>query len=75
MNTILFSGNSLYDCISKSINKDLLLLTDVPEMVSTDNKFIDHLQYSDSFIAGDIFMRANNGPLNMLLIKYFQILC
>ena len=59
MNTVLVDGNSLYSCIIKSVNKDLLLLTDVPEMVSTDK--IYRLQYSDSF-SGDIFMRANNGP-------------
>ena len=29
MNTILVNGDSLYSCISKSANQDLLLLTDV----------------------------------------------
>ena len=47
MNTIiLLNGSNLYSCITKSINEDLLLLTDVPEMVSTDNK-IDQLQYCE----------------------------
>ena len=32
MNAILLAGNSLYDRISRCINKDLLLLTDMPEM-------------------------------------------
>ena len=50
---------SFYSCISKTVNKDLLLLTYVHEMVSTDTIYC--LQYSDSF-SGDIFMRANNGP-------------
>lgn len=49
MNTVLVNGNSLYNCISKSINKDLLLLTDVPEMVSIDNK-IYQIHYSARFL-------------------------
>ena len=32
MDTVLLNGNNLYSCISKSINKDFLLLTDVPKM-------------------------------------------
>ena len=35
LNKILIAGNSLYDCISRSVKKNFLLLTDVPEMVST----------------------------------------
>ena len=65
MNTVLVNGNSLYNCISKSINKDLLLLTDVPEMVSIDNK-IYQIHYSASF-SGDVFARVNNGPFVSLL--------
>ena len=33
LNVILCIGNSLYTCISNSINKTFLLLTDVPEIV------------------------------------------
>ncbi len=53
LNFILDAGNNLYTCISSSINKNFLLLTDVPEMVSVSDK-IYHLQYSDSF-NGDLF--------------------
>ena len=38
LNTILCTGDNLYSIISRSVNKDLLLLTDVPDMVSIDNK-------------------------------------
>ena len=33
LNVILCTGNSHYTCISKSINKTFLLLTNVPEIV------------------------------------------
>ena len=54
MNFILHAGNNLYTCISSSINKDFLFLTDVPEMASMSDK-IYHLQYSDP-CGGDLFM-------------------
>ena len=54
----LFNGYSLYDFISKSINR--LVITDVPEMVSTDNK-INHLQCIES-VSSVMFMTTNNGP-------------
>ena len=44
LNFMLRAGNSLYTCISSSINKDFLLLTDVPEMASVSDKI--YLQYS-----------------------------
>ena len=53
LNFMLRAGNSLYTCISRSINKDFLLLTDVPEMASVSDK-IYHLQYSDP-CGGDLF--------------------
>ena len=60
LNNMLLNGNNLYTCISNSINKDLLLLSDVPEMIAAyDN--IYNLQYSESY-AGGIFMRCSNGP-------------
>ena len=39
LNTILSVGNNLYTCIStcKSTKKELLLLTDVPELISVHN--------------------------------------
>jgi hypothetical protein len=39
MNQILVYGNNLYGVISQSINKDFLLLTDVPELVDIGNDF------------------------------------
>ena len=54
------AGNSLYSCISSSINKNFLLLTDVPEIVSVSDK-IYHLQYSDP-CGGDLFMTTVTLP-------------
>ena len=70
LNTILFTGNSLYSFISSFINKDLLLLTDVPEMVSVDNK-IYCLQYSQSF-SGGLFLTTNNEPFVALEYALFS---
>ena len=47
-----------------SINKDYLLLSDVPAMVSVDNK-VYCLQYSDSF-SGDVFKISDNEPFYTL---------
>ena len=60
LNSILENGNGLYMCISKSINKDLLLLTDVPAMVSVYGKIYD-LQYSEP-CAGGVFIKCSNAP-------------
>ena len=60
LNGILCAGNSLYSCISTSINKPFLLLNDLPEMVSIFDK-IYYLQYSNPF-AGDLFMTSDNLP-------------
>ena len=38
LNKVLCVGNNLYTYIHNLINKDYLLLSDVPEMVSVDNK-------------------------------------
>ena len=46
LNTILSAGNNLYTFIHNSVNHDYLLLSDVPEMVSVDNK-VYCLQYSE----------------------------
>ena len=59
LNVILCAGNSLYTCLSNSVNK-----TDVPEMVSASDKMYS-LQYSDAF-AGDLFMATNNLPFYSL---------
>ena len=54
-----------------SINKDYLLLSDLPGMVSVVNK-VYCLQYSESF-SGDVFKISDNEPfytLKTALIKY-----
>ena len=60
MNQILVYGNNLYRVISQSINKDFLLLTDVPELLDIDNHTFN-LEYRKSF-SGGLFMTANNYP-------------
>ncbi len=60
LNQILFWGNDLYGVISRSINKDYLLLTDVPEFVEMQNHTF-HIQYSDSY-SGSLLMNKNNHP-------------
>ena len=60
LNRILIVGNELYGIISRSINKDFLLLVDVPEIVELDNKTY-HLQYSESY-SGSLEMTSNNRP-------------
>ena len=57
-------GNNLYGIISESINKDYLLLTDMPEFVDKNNSTF-YLQYSDSF-SGALFMTVNNYPFAIL---------
>ena len=59
LNTILMHGNSLYTCITNSVNKDLLLLTDVPAMVSVDEAI--YIYYSESE-TGDVFVIPNDEP-------------
>ena len=70
LNTILYTGN-LYSFISTSVHKDLLLLIDVPEMVSADDK-VYCLQYSESF-SGGLFLTANSGPYVPLKHAFNQI--
>ena len=48
MNTVLANGNNLYSIISQHVKKDFLLLTEVPEIVPTDNS-IFYLDFTDSF--------------------------
>ena len=74
LNTILSAGNKLYTCISKSIKKELLLLTDVPELISVHNN-VYYWQYSDSL--ADVFMITDNEDFihwQVLLIKYSPML-
>ncbi len=71
LNTILVNGNSLYTCISNSVSKDLLLLTDVPEMISAyDN--IYNLHYSESY-AGALFTACSHEPYYSLEHAFSKI--
>ena len=47
LSTILSVGNNLYTYVHNSVNKDYLLLSDVAEMVSVDNK-VYRSQYNES---------------------------
>ena len=49
---VLSVVNNLCTCLCNSIKNYILLLTDLPEIISVDNK-VYYLQYSDSF-TGDI---------------------
>ena len=60
LNNILFHGNCLYGCIKGSVNKDFLLLTDVPSMVSINDKTYA-LTYRES-LTGELFMTCHAGP-------------
>ena len=59
LNFMLHAGNSLYTCISSSINKDFLLLTDVPEMASVSEN-IFAIQCDPC--GGDLFMTTVTLP-------------
>ena len=74
LNTILSVGNNLYTCIStcKSTKKELLLLTDVTELISVHNSNVYYLQCSDS-LAGDVFM-ITEPFYSLILIKYSSML-
>ena len=60
LNSILICGNSLYSIISQNINKNYLLLTDVPEFVDIENHTFN-LQYSNSF-SGALHMCEDSLP-------------
>ena len=74
LNNILTIGNNLYISIRQSVRtNDLLLLTDVPCIVSLYNKVFT-LQYSES-LAGSLFLTLKNGPYMSLqnsLIEVFS---
>ena len=74
LNNILTIGNNPYNSIRYSVQaNDLLLLTDVPCIVSLYNE-VYTLQYSES-LAGSLFMTLNNGPYMSLqnsLIEVFS---
>ena len=75
LNTIMVCGDNLYGTISQSINKNYLLLTDVPEFFDVNN-ITFHLEYSD-FFSGALFMTVNNYPfvtLENALNKVFHSL-
>ena len=50
----------LYNVVSQSLNRDFLLLTEVPELVDIENDTF-HMQYSES-LSGALFMNVNNDP-------------
>ena len=57
MNQILCYGNNLYSVVSQCIQKDFLLLTEIPELVDIgSDKY--HLEYGESF-SGALFMIVN----------------
>ena len=60
LNSILSHGNCLYNCIKLCVKKDFLLLTDVPNMVSLDEKTYA-LTYSES-LTGELSMTCDDGP-------------
>ncbi len=57
MNQILCYGNNLYSVVSLSMQKDFLLLTDLPELVDIGSD-TNHLEYSESFL-GALFRTVN----------------
>ena len=62
MTMLLVNANNLYAIISQHahIQKDFLLLTDVPEILSINNDNFN-LTCSDSF-SGALWMECNNEP-------------
>ena len=64
MNNILENGNGLYSCISNSVNKSLLLLSDGPEMISAYGN-IYTLQYSEPYAGGVLMQRSNDPYLSL----------
>ena len=56
----MFHGNCLYSCIKSSVNEYFLLLTDIPSMVSINDK-IYALTYSKSF-TGKLSMTCDASP-------------
>ena len=72
-NKTLCVGNNLYSYIHNLNGKDYLLLTDVPDMLSIENK-VYRLQYSESF-SGDLFKLCDDEPfftLRTALNKIFS---
>ena len=59
LNKILCIGNNLYTYIHNSIGKDYLLLSDVPEMVSVDDK-VYCLKYSVSLEMYSRYLTMNH---------------
>ena len=71
MNQILEYGNNLFSIITRSINKDFLLLTDVSEFVDIeDDTFC--LEYSEPF-SGALFVSVNNDPYVTLEHSFNEI--
>ncbi len=60
LNDILYSGNMLYSHVRNSVNKNFLLLSDIPKIISLCNT-VYFVQYSDPF-AGNLFTISNSLP-------------
>ncbi|CAB4003438.1 ATP-dependent DNA helicase PIF1 [Paramuricea clavata] len=71
MNMLLVNANNLYAIISQHIQKDFLLLTDVPEILSINNDTFN-LEYSDSF-SGALWMEYNNEPYVTLEHAFHEV--
>ena len=71
MNMLLVNANNLYAIISQHIQRDFLLLTDVPEILSINNDTFN-LEYSDSF-SGTLWMDQNNEPYVTLEHAFHEV--
>ncbi|CAB4005683.1 ATP-dependent DNA helicase PIF1 [Paramuricea clavata] len=71
MNMLLINANNLYAIISQHIQKDFLLLTDVPEILSINNDTFN-LEYSDSF-SGALWMDQGNEPYVTLEHAFHEV--
>ena len=74
MNRILINGNNLYSVISQHVQKDFLLLTEIPEIMSINSNTF-HVKYSESFSGALLMIITINLilHLNILLIKYLDL--
>jgi hypothetical protein len=71
MNMFLVNADNLYAIISQHIQKDFLLLTDVPEVLSINNDTFN-LEYSDSF-SGALWTEYNNEPYVTLEHAFHEV--
>jgi hypothetical protein len=72
MNMLLVNANNLYAIISQHIQKDFLLLTDVPEILPINNDTFNLEYCSDSF-SGALWMEYNNEPYVTLEHAFHEV--